>query len=66
MQGWTKGARSEVFALQPAPVQCSYMGFPSTTGAPWMQWIVVDKVRLLHGLACAAVACALSPEWGAQ
>ena len=25
-----QGARNEIFALQPAPVQASYMGFPAT------------------------------------
>lgn len=33
LNGYTKGARNEIFALKPAPVQASYMGFPATTGA---------------------------------
>jgi protein O-GlcNAc transferase len=32
LNGYTKGARNEIFALHPAPVQTSYMGFPATTG----------------------------------
>jgi protein O-GlcNAc transferase len=32
LNGYTKGARNEIFALLPAPVQASYMGFPATTG----------------------------------
>lgn len=32
LNGYTKGARNEIFALLPAPVQTSYMGFPATTG----------------------------------
>lgn len=32
LNGYTKGARNEIFALKPAPVQASYMGFPATTG----------------------------------
>lgn len=32
LNGYTKGARNEIFALWPAPVQTSYMGFPATTG----------------------------------
>lgn len=32
LNGYTKGARNEIFALWPAPVQASYMGFPATTG----------------------------------
>ena len=34
LNGYTKGARNEIFALLPAPVQTSYMGFPATTGGP--------------------------------
>ena len=32
LNGYTKGARNEIFAMLPAPVQTSYMGFPATTG----------------------------------
>jgi protein O-GlcNAc transferase len=45
LNGYTKGARNEVFALEPAPVQCSYLGFPATTGAPFLPWLILDKVR---------------------
>lgn len=45
LNGYTKGARNEIFALQPAPVQASYMGFPATFGAPWLPYLITDKVR---------------------
>lgn len=44
LNGYTKGARNEIFALRPAPVQVSYMGFPSTTGADYIDYLVTDKV----------------------
>lgn len=44
LNGYTKGARNEIFALQPAPVQASYLGFPATTGAPFLPWLILDKV----------------------
>lgn len=44
LNGYTKGARNEVFAMRPAPVQVSYLGFPATMGADYIQWIVLDKV----------------------
>lgn len=44
LNGFTKGGRNEIFALRPAPVQVSYMGFAGTMGADFMQYIVVDKV----------------------
>mmetsp|Transcript_6922 Transcript_6922/g.25504 ORF Transcript_6922/g.25504 Transcript_6922/m.25504 type:complete len:1080 (-) Transcript_6922:134-3373(-) len=44
LNGYTQGARNEVFALEPCPVQISYMGFPSTTGADYINYLFVDKV----------------------
>ena len=46
LNGYTKGARNEIFALCPAPVQTSYMGFPATTGASFLPYLITDKVRL--------------------
>ena len=42
--GYTKGSRTETMALRPAPVQMGYLGFPSTTGADFIDWLVVDSV----------------------
>lgn len=39
-----KGARNEIFAMQPAPIQVSYMGFPGTTGATYIDYLVTDEV----------------------
>ena len=44
--GVTAGARNEIFALWPAPVQTSYMGFPATTGASFLPYLITDKVNL--------------------
>nr|XP_046152019.1 UDP-N-acetylglucosamine--peptide N-acetylglucosaminyltransferase 110 kDa subunit isoform X2 [Oncorhynchus gorbuscha] len=43
MNGYTKGARNELFALRPAPIQCMWLGYPGTSGAPFMDYIVSDK-----------------------
>ncbi len=43
LNGYTKGARNEIFALRPAPVQTSYMGFPATTGADFLPYLITDK-----------------------
>jgi predicted O-linked N-acetylglucosamine transferase (SPINDLY family) len=40
--GFTLGARPAVLALRPAPVQMSYLGFVHSTGAPWMDYLVLD------------------------
>jgi len=41
LSGYTKGARNEVFAARPAPVQMSYMGFASTLSAGWCDYFIV-------------------------
>lgn len=46
LNGYTKGARNEIFALRPAPIQVSYMGFPGTTGAEYIDYLVTDEVNL--------------------
>ncbi|WOL01401.1 putative UDP-N-acetylglucosamine--peptide N-acetylglucosaminyltransferase SEC [Canna indica] len=43
LNGYTKGARNDVFAMQPAPIQVSYMGFPGTTGATYIDYLVTDE-----------------------
>lgn len=44
LNGYTKGARNDIFAMRPAPVQASLMGFPATMGADFIDWIVLDKM----------------------
>ena len=44
MNGYTKGARNEIFALKPAPIQVMWLGYPGTSGADYMDYIVTDKI----------------------
>ncbi|KAJ1659864.1 hypothetical protein IWQ61_001115 [Dispira simplex] len=44
LNGYTKGARNEIFAARPTPVQVSYMGFAGTLGAQWTDWFVTDPI----------------------
>lgn len=44
MNGYTKGARNEIFALRPAPVQVMWLGYPGTSGASFMDYIITDSV----------------------
>ncbi|KAL8562192.1 hypothetical protein ACOMHN_005177 [Nucella lapillus] len=44
MNGYTKGARNEIFALKPAPVQAMWLGYPGTSGADYMDYIVTDCI----------------------
>ncbi|KAJ3675751.1 hypothetical protein LUZ60_004793 [Juncus effusus] len=43
LNGYTKGARTEIFAMRPSPIQVSYMGFPGTTGATYIDYLVTDE-----------------------
>merc|ERR1719334_598420 len=43
MNGYTKGARNEIFALKPAPVQAMWLGYPGTSGASFMDYIITDR-----------------------
>jgi predicted O-linked N-acetylglucosamine transferase (SPINDLY family) len=42
LKGYTFDARPMVFAQRPAPVQVAYLGFPGTSGAPWIDYLVGD------------------------
>ena len=42
LKGYTLDARPALFAHRPAPVQVAYLGFPGTSGAPWIDYIVGD------------------------
>lgn len=44
LNGYTKGARNEIFALKPAPCQASFMGFPYSLGAQYIPYMITDKV----------------------
>jgi predicted O-linked N-acetylglucosamine transferase (SPINDLY family) len=43
LNGYTTHARSEIFALKPAPVQMSWLGYLGTLGAPWYDFIITDR-----------------------
>lgn len=43
IKGFTEHARPGIAALRPAPVQVSYMGFPATMSADFIDYFVVDR-----------------------
>jgi predicted O-linked N-acetylglucosamine transferase (SPINDLY family) len=43
LNGYTTHARSELFALKPAPVQISWLGYLGTLGAPWYDYVLTDR-----------------------
>ncbi|KAI5845153.1 glycosyl transferase family 41-domain-containing protein [Morchella snyderi] len=46
LNGFTRGARNEVFAARPAPIQMSFMGFAGTLGADWCDYIYADSTAV--------------------
>jgi hypothetical protein len=46
LNGYTRGARNEVFAARPAPIQMSFMGFAGTLGAEWCDYILADSTAI--------------------
>ena len=44
MMGWMHGHRMGIAALRPAPVQVNYLGYPGTTGAPFIDYLLADRV----------------------
>ena len=46
LNGYTRGARNEIFAARPAPVQMSFMGFAGTIGAEWCDYILADSTAI--------------------
>jgi len=41
--GYTTFCRPEILALQPAPIQIQYLGYPDTMGAEFVQYILSDR-----------------------
>jgi predicted O-linked N-acetylglucosamine transferase (SPINDLY family) len=43
LKGITLGARTGIFARRPAPVAVSYLGYPGTMGAPYIDYVIADR-----------------------
>jgi protein O-GlcNAc transferase len=46
LKGHTQNARCGILAYRPAPIQVSYLGFPGTTGAPFIDYVIADETVL--------------------
>lgn len=46
LKGFTQDARPGIFALRAAPIQVSYLGYPGTMGADYMDYLIADPVLI--------------------
>jgi len=44
LNGYTKGAKNEIFALRPAPIQVALLGHLGSMGADYIDYIVADNI----------------------
>ncbi len=42
LKGYTKHARSQILSLRPSPIQVSYLGYPGTMGADYIDYLIAD------------------------
>jgi predicted O-linked N-acetylglucosamine transferase (SPINDLY family) len=44
LKGYTKNSREGIFSYRCAPIQISYLGYPGTMGAEYIDYIVADRI----------------------
>jgi predicted O-linked N-acetylglucosamine transferase (SPINDLY family) len=63
LKGYTLRARTGIMALRPAPVQVSYLGYPGTMGAQFIDYLVADRFVVPPALAdCYSEKLVLMPD----
>ncbi|MCK5819115.1 MAG: tetratricopeptide repeat protein [Psychromonas sp.] len=46
LKGFTKNARTGIFAKRCAPIQVNYLGYPGTMAASYIDYIIADKILI--------------------
>ena len=49
MKGYCGGGRPEIFARRAAPIQVGYLGYPNSMHAPFIDYLVADRVVFPEG-----------------
>jgi predicted O-linked N-acetylglucosamine transferase (SPINDLY family) len=49
LQGQTLGARANMLAYRPAPLQITWLGLPATTGLPFIDHVIADRFLIPEG-----------------
>ncbi len=50
LKGYTRDSRPGIFAARAAPVQVSYLGYPGTMGASFIDYLIADATLVPEGL----------------
>jgi predicted O-linked N-acetylglucosamine transferase (SPINDLY family) len=50
LDGYCAGAMPQAFALRPAPLQVNWLAYPGTLGAPWVDYVIADRIVLPESL----------------
>jgi predicted O-linked N-acetylglucosamine transferase (SPINDLY family) len=50
LRGYGGGSVAESLALRPAPIQVNWLAYPGTSGAPWIDYVIADRVVLPDAL----------------
>jgi predicted O-linked N-acetylglucosamine transferase (SPINDLY family)/SAM-dependent methyltransferase len=50
LHGLTSGARPQILAYRPAPVQMTWLGFPGATGLPGVDYVIADDFLITPGM----------------
>lgn len=48
LNGFTRGARNDIFAVRPCPVQVSLIGFAGSLGGGWCDYLLADKQAIQY------------------
>ena len=46
LKGFTAECRPGIFAMRFAPIQVSYLGYPATMGAPYIEYMIADETTI--------------------
>ena len=49
VNGYTKDARTKVFAMRPAPIIVNWLGYPGSMGSPYHHYIIADEWIIPQG-----------------
>lgn len=49
LHGYTVGDRLAILARRPCPVQATWLGYPCTTGAPFIDYLIADRYVIPEG-----------------